>query len=380
MRVKRLLILLISLVVSGLAAAQGYETIVNGRDTIYYNYMPVEQLSKPQNFKTSFSIAPLYTPATSFAIAGSLEGRYSTKKSENSVFSVAAMASVRGMYSVDVGNVNYFNKGKHRLEVSASALSMPTKFWGIGYNAAIQNSAINYKKRHYSADVEYLCRIAKGFYLGSQIGVDYARYIDDSGSISTLLPDAAKNELIATTISLVTKYDTRDSEYNPQKGLYITMRPFVRPKQLSTAEQTSFGVEASVAGYQKLWKGATIAAELYTLLGSQYTPWQFYAKVGDSHRMRGYYQGQFLDRNLVTLQAEISQNIWKGLGVAVWAGVGNCFSGFDAFSWTQTLPTYGLGLRWVTKENLVLRFDYGFGAKVGGKLINAPLFSVGRAF
>lgn len=380
MRVKRLLILLISLVVSGLSTAQEYESMVNGRDTIYYNYLPVEQLQKTQKFKTSFSIAPLYTPATNFAIAASVDGAYSTKHSKNSKLSVAAMASIKGMYSVDVSNTNSFCEGKHRLAVSASALSMPTKFWGIGYEAAVQNSAMNYKRDRYSAKVEYLYKVVKGLFIGSQIGADYARYKEDSGVMSTLLPDGAKSELIATTISLVVKYDTRDSEYNPQKGVNLSVRPFVRPSLLSTTDQVSFGVEASVAGYQKLWKGATIAAELYTLLGSQYTPWQFYAKVGDSFRMRGYYQGQFTDRNLVTLQAEISQNIWRGIGVAAWVGAGNCFGSFDMFSWKRTLPTYGLGLRWVAKENLVLRFDYGFGAKVGGRIINAPLFSVGRAF
>ena len=380
MRVKRLLILLISLVVSGLSTAQEYESMVNGRDTICYNYMPVEQLLKQQNVKTSFSVAPLYTPATSFAIAGSVEGKYSTKKSENSVFSVAAMASIKGMYSVDVSNINSFCEGKHRLAVSASALSMPTRFWGIGYEAAVQNSAIDYKRDRYFTKVEYLYKVAKGLFVGSQMGADYARYKDDSGVMSTLLPDGAKSELLATAISLVVKYDTRDSEHNPQEGVNLSARPFVRPSLLSTADRTSFGVEASVAGYQKLWKGATIAAELYVLLGSQYTPWQFYAKVGDSNRMRGYYQGQFTDRNLVTLQAEISQNIWRGIGIAAWVGAGNCFSGFDAFSWAQTLPTYGVGLRWVTKDSIVLRLDYGFGAKVGGKIINAPLFSVGRAF
>ena len=68
--------------------------MVNGRDTIYYNYLPVEQLQKTQKFKTSFSIAPLYTPATNFAIAASVDGAYLTKHSENSKLSVAAMASL----------------------------------------------------------------------------------------------------------------------------------------------------------------------------------------------------------------------------------------------------------------------------------------------
>ena len=380
MRRKVVLILLISLIISSFAEAQEYKAMVNGRDTIYYNYLPIPQQTRQQKFKTTFSVVPLYTPAISFAIGASMQGAYSTKSSENSIFSIAAMASVRGMYSVGVDNVNYFSKGKHRLTVSLSASSMPTKFWGIGYNAAMQNSALNYTSREYSAQVEYICRVAKNLYLGPSVEFDYGHCVDGFGAMEELLPDAAKGEIIATTISAILKYDTRDSKQNPQKGVYISVRPFVRPRTFSNGEHTSFGAEGSIAGYQRLWKGATLAAELYTLLSSRYTPWQFYATVGGGSRMRGYYEGQFTDRNLATLQVEITQNVWRGLGVAAWAGAGNCFSDFSNFSWNQTLPTYGVGIRWVTKESLVLRFDYGFGAKVGGKIINGPLFCIGSAF
>ena len=380
MRRKVVLILLISLIISGFAEAQGYKAMVSGRDTIYYNYLPMPQQSKQQKIKTTFSVVPLYTPATSFAIGASMQGAYSTKSSENSILTIAAMASVRGMYSVGVDNVNYFSKEKHRLTVSLSASSMPTKFWGIGYDAAMVNSAINYTSREYSAQVGYLCQLTKNLYLGPSIEFDYDHCVDGFGAMEELLPDVAKGEIIATTISAILKYDTRDSKQNPQKGVYISVRPFLRPHVFSNSKHTSYGVEGSIAGYQRLWKGATLAAELYTLLSSRYTPWQFYATVGGGSRMRGYYEGQFTDRNLATLQVELTQNVWSGLGVAAWAGAGNCFSDFDNFSWKHALPTYGLGIRWVTKENIVLRFDYGFGAKVGGKIVNGPLFCIGGAF
>lgn len=380
MRIRGVLILLISLIFSLQAVAQEYNKVVDGRDTIYYNYVPIQQQETQRKVRTTFSVAPIYTPATSFAIGAAVQSRYSTAKSSNALFSAAAVVSIRGMYSVGVTNINPFSGGKHQLAVSVSVSAMPTKFWGVGYDAATQNNALNYTRRHYSAEVEYLGRVAKNLYLGPCLELAYNDCKDDFGTISHLLSDKAEGKIIATTISLIAKYDTRDSRSNPQKGLYLTLRPFIRPSFISNTTDSSFGVEGALSGYQRLWKGAILAGELYALLGSQNTPWQFYAEVGDSHRMRGYYEGQFRDVNLVTAQVELRQSIWRGIGVAAWAGAGNSFGTFKKFCWSQTLPNYGLGVRWVASDSLVFRFDYGFGARVGGRLINGALFSVGSAF
>ncbi|MBP3423703.1 MAG: BamA/TamA family outer membrane protein [Alistipes sp.] len=380
MRIKLFAILSILLYVSSLAKAQEYEALSDGRDTIYYNYVPMSEGVKPRKPKVDFTIVPLYTPATSLAVGVGVQSVYTTKNSDKSHISASLMASIRGMYSVGVSNVNPFQGGKHTLSVSASASSMPTKFWGVGYNAAIVNSAVLYTKQHYSVQVEYLYRVVKNLYLGPCVEFDYVGCGKKFDAVAPLLPSEVQSEVIATTISAIIKYDTRNSKQNPQKGIYLSLRPYIRPAIASNTNNSSFGVEGSVSGYQKLWKGATLAGEIYTLLGSKYTPWQLYARIGDSHRMRGYYEGQFTDRNMVTLQAELRQNIWRGIGIAAWGGAGNCFSSFDEFKWQHTLPTYGLGVRWAAFENVLLRFDYGFGAKVGGKVIHGPLFSVGSAF
>jgi opacity protein-like surface antigen len=97
--------------------------------------------------------------------------------------------------------------------------------------------------------------------------------------------------------------------------------------------------------------------------------------------MRGYYAGRFNDLCAITLQAEIRQRLYKGFGIAAWGGAGNVFSTFKSFDWSETIPTYGLGLRYAIKQSLTLRLDYGFGSRdCRGKLIHGAVFSINEAF
>ena len=91
--------------------------------------------------------------------------------------------------------------------------------------------------------------------------------------------------------------------------------------------------------------------------------------------------GRFNDLCAVTLQAELRQRIYKGFGAAAWGGAGNVFSTFRSFDWHETLPTYGIGLRYALKHGVNIRIDYGFGGKdSNGKLIHGAVFSFNEAF
>jgi hypothetical protein len=105
-----------------------------------------------------------------------------------------------------------------------------------------------------------------------------------------------------------------------------------------------------------------------------------YALLGSNYRMRGYYEGRFSDLNMVTFQVELRQRVWRRLGVVVWGGAGNVFHSFDSFEWRQTLPNYGVGLRWELTKGINARIDYGLGGMVNGRLINGLVMSINEAF
>ena len=85
---------------------------------------------------------------------------------------------------------------------------------------------------------------------------------------------------------------------------------------------------------------------------------------------RGYYQGRYTDNDMITLQIELRQRIWRRIGCAVWGGAGNVFPSLGEFDWSQTLPNYGVGFRWELKKRVNVRLDYGFGKKTSGFLLS----------
>ena len=113
-----------------------------------------------------------------------------------------------------------------------------------------------------------------------------------------------------------------------------------------------------------------IAADLYAVFNSEGTPWPMLARMGGNQRMRGYYQGRYTDNDMITLQVELRQRIWRRIGCTVWGGAGNVFPSLDRFDWSHTLPNYGVGLRWELKKRVNVRLDYGFGKKTSGFLLS----------
>ena len=153
-----------------------------------------------------------------------------------------------------------------------------------------------------------------------------------------------------------------------------------RPKALGSIEHDSWKAAITADYYQKLWKGAILAVDLHGEWNSRNTPWVLFAQLDGRFRMRGYYEGRFMDYNLVTAQVELRQHLWYRLGAVFWGGAGNVFSSFDSFKWSETLPNYGIGLRWEFKKRINLRLDLGFGGMDNGKIMNGFLMSINEAF
>ena len=190
-----------------------------------------------------------------------------------------------------------------------------------------------------------------------------------------------KSSYTATGISLFVEYDSRNNIDAPQQGVYLSLQAKVRPRGLNSVGQTLWSGRLVADYYQRLWRGAVLAFDLRGEFNSEGTPWVYNATIGGLTSMRGYYAGRFNDLCAVTLQAELRQRLYKGLGATAWGGAGNVFHRFGDFDLSHTLPTYGVGLRYELKQGINFRLDYGFGTKdSGGKLVHGAVFSLSEAF
>lgn len=402
---RRIAISLIATLVVYVAYAQERSILVNGRDTISYAYTPVPQTPKKQNFwrktynyfqqssvdktatkKFDVSVvgAPTYSSTTGLGLGVMAAGLYRIDRTNMQVspstVSLFARATLKGVYNVGIEGINIFKDNRDRLNYRIAFTSLPSDFWGLGYDAAVNNTPVNYTSNNQQVEVSYYHRLCRNLYIGTRVNFDYIYAKNSDRELIAPLIGSAKSEALSTGFSLLLEYDSRDFIPNPYRGVYFSMQGMIRPKALSNTKSNSWKIAGTASYYQKLWKGGLIAMDLYVESNSSGTPWQLYARMGSKYRMRGYYEGRFTDRNMVTAQVELRQRVWRRIGVAVWGGAGNCFNSWSSYQWSHTLPNYGIGLRWEFKKRVNVRFDYGFGGRVNGRLINGFQVLLNEAF
>ena len=410
-----LLMLLCFCPIVGMAQTQEY---VNKGDTIKYNYTPLTHTSATAEGASSVSVdtvahkrskfaqrivdfatksaidrtfekpidftiipAPSYSSKTSLSLCLVAAGGYRVNRQDSitspSNVTLFGMVSVIGYYYVGVLGNTFFRQDRHRLDYDIGFRSMPTDFWGLGYRAASENEKSSYVGKNAYITAKYLYEIFRHTYVGPNIDFEYTR------AKKVLKPeylDSQRQEYLALGLGAIVEYDSRDVITNPTQGVYVGANYLIRPKAFGDVGHTLWKVDFTANYYQRLWRDAVLAFDLHGEFNSRHTPWTLYALLGSNYRMRGYYEGRFSDLNMITLQAELRQRVWQRLGVVVWGGAGNVFHSFNTFEWRQTLPNYGIGLRWELTKGINARIDYGFGGKVNGRLINGLVMSINEAF
>ena len=392
--------------------AQNDTILVSNKDSVVYRYTPIENITPKSNQrkgreafmryligsgrdesferKVDMTFLPTiyYTPSTSVGLLVMASGRYRLDKQNRNIpasdFSVYATASITGFYRVGVNGCNIFKNDNQRIIYNAEFSSMPTSFWGVGYDAAMANTSLQYIASRTLVDLRFLQRAVKGLYVGAGVDFNYHfgrfnRKNCDSEADFTARLNGERVSYLATGISLFVEFDTRDVISSPQRGVYVAVQAKVRPKAMGDVGKTLWMGRLSANYYQRLWQGAILAFDLQGEINSKGTPWVYNATFAPS--IRGYYGGRFNDLCAITLQADLRQRIYKGFGAVAWGGAGNIFHDFRSFRWDETLPTYGVGLRYEIRNGVNVRFDYGFGRRDHrGKLIHGAVFSLNEAF
>ena len=246
---------------------------------------------------------------------------------------------------------------------------LPLEFWGIGYEAGRFNQSADYIRKQVKFDAGYLYEVWRHLYVGGSVLFSHTKGTDfDDRGIDYLA--GQKLHYTLSGIGMTLQYDSRDFIPAPERGTFLMVKQVIYPKGLGNSGKTLYKTTATADYYQRLWRGAVLATDIFGEFNSSGMPWCMLAELGGGYRMRGYYLGRYIDNNILSCQIEYRQRIWRRIGCAVWGGAGNVFSSFERFRWDQTLPNYGLGLRWEFKRRVNVRIDYGFGRKTSGLVFN----------
>lgn len=370
---KKFLSIVLLMIFAVTVSAQQTDTIIHRnffkKFLDYFN-----DANKPkQNKKFDFSIigGPHYSSDTKLGLGLVAAGLYRMDKNDTitqpSNVSLYGDVSTVGFYLLGVRGNNIFPKEKYRLDYNLYFFSFPSSFWGIGYNnGANDANESSYKRFQSQIKVNFLFRLVDNLYLGPLLSFDYIHGMDFEKP-ELLEGMALTTTNLSTGFSLI--YDSRDFLTNAYRGYYLKLEQRFSPSFLGNKYAFST-TDLRTSYYHPVWRGGILAGEFHTLLNYGNPPWGLMALLGSSYAMRGYYEGRYRDKNLMELQIELRQHVWKRNGVVVWGGLGSVFHDFSSLRGKHILPNYGFGYRWEFKKRVNVRLDMGFGKGQKGFIFN----------
>jgi outer membrane translocation and assembly module TamA len=241
-----------------------------------------------------------------------------------------------------------------------SWMKFPELYWGIGGKTADENELL-YDAYRIEMENGLYHRFGKNLFIGldQQLQSVYALSLPESSAEKIEILTGIKPGL-ASGFGLGILYDTRSNLLNPRAGEYLMMLHGLYFGKAFGSDfrfphgHTDFRFYLPAGGKNILALQAT--AEVF----GEGSPFRLQAMLGGNMMLRGYYQGRFRDQNQVSAQAEYRMQIWRWIGGAAFAAMGDAFSikHPERNGRIKTAAGLGLRIRVDKKENTNLRFDY----------------------
>lgn len=354
------------------------DTVVR-RNIFQRIYKYFQDSNEPKEYKKfDFSIigGPHYSDDTKLGLGIVASGLFRMDKNDLTLspsnISFYGDITTTGFYLLGIKGNTIFPRDLYRLDLNLYFFSFPSKYWGIGYdNGSRDDHYTDYDRKETQIKIDFLRKIATNTYLGV---TGMYRHVNGKNFKDITFLNGEKKNISSLGAGILLTYDSRDFIPNPYKGLYIKAEQKFFPGFLGNSYSFK-RTEVLFRHYARLWKGAVIASDLNGTFNYGDTPWSMVALLGGAYQMRGYYEGQYRDNNMLEAQIELRQKIYNRHGVAVWAGAGNVFPKMKKFQWSETLPSYGIGYRWEFKKRVNVRLDYGI-----GKGQSSFYFNINEAF
>ena len=311
---------------------------------------------KPKNLL----IVPIPTSDPTFGTGLILGGAYFYKQTEQqkesqpaSFTGAAAGYTDNESWFAGVMQQNYWKQDKWRFTGIAGYLNLK-----LGLNPGVDNDN-NTDPVEWLVDGSFiqarLSRRLKGhWYLGVT-----SRYLDISQTIGMNVEEDddfnLKSEITAVGVGLNLDFDSRDMPSNPYQGRYFELKAMVNNQSGSESESYQ-SYRARYRSYHSLSTPLVLAWEINGCSKSGQIP------LWDTCRLalRGFPGTEYLGKQSLYAQAEIRWRFYKRWGMVAFAGAGQVDDTFGTSAKNDTIPSYGLGLRFMVLESqrINVRLDY----------------------
>jgi outer membrane protein assembly factor BamA len=203
----------------------------------------------------------------------------------------------------------------------------------------------------------YQHEIAPHWFIGAQVAKgNYAIDGEDPVSVD-ILNQVGITGAVSAGVGLVVLYDTRDNVNNPTNGMQLNLHNLAFRKIMG-GENEYDTYNADVRWYHRTGSNNVVA--LHGAAGwTQDAP----AANQSSISMRGYTRGQYLGKNVLTLEAENRYMFRPQWGAKAFAGLSCLYGDGLSCSGDNLFPMVGVGVFYILKpkENMLVSAEFAKG-------------------
>ena len=180
---------------------------------------------------------------------------------------------------------------------------------------------------------------------------------DDDGQLQY-----CKTNGVISGFGFKAKYDTRDNNIYPTKGVLIKADYLLYNNRFGSKynySKTKFDFRNYFYIYEKK---LLFSYQFYSEFTNGISPIQTLPAIGGANLLRGFYANRFVDNILLTLQPELKIKITNSIWLALFTGVGNVYEDLQDIDLKEIKTASGLGVRMKIKDNprINFRIDVAF--------------------
>lgn len=238
----------------------------------------------------------------------------------------------------------------------------PARMWGVGTAAGESGTREDFTATgtgvtfSVTKKVFQSLRIGPGIWYGSS-----AIPIKEEGGILSRKAVTGSDGGTDVGVELLAEWDGRDNIYTPTTGTFVSFWAGLHRDYFGS----DFVYEdylLDVRRFFRLGAGQVLALQAKGRIMNGDPPFYRLPNIGGVGVMRGLYEGRFRDKTMAAVQAEYRFPIWKLVGGALFAGLGEVAGQPSDLSLGDLKFAGGVGLRVLLdpRERINLRLDLGF--------------------
>jgi len=314
----------------------------------------------------------MYSPETEWGFGGAGMFYFYTQNNINNNSRLSSLLAsftytTKNQISMEINYDVYLKNQYYRLYGRASYAKFPYVFYGIG-NITSDLYEENYTPAFLTIENSFLKKIHQSNSGSLNAGVRYDFRTDRIVEIENDKMLASKsvsgyNGGIISGIGLTINWDSRDNALVSSTGEYLDIKiNFYRNFLLSDFNFNTYVFDLRKFFSMNVFDTTHVfAINLFSRFTDGNVPFYMLSTFGGDKLLRGFFEGRFRDKNMISLQTDYRLPLFWRFGLVAFGGIGQVKPEINKFNLSDMKFSYGIGIRFliIPEDKIGGRIDFG---------------------